>query len=122
MGTLLVVRNLKNTNSGFKLIAQDQSIEVTEFSETSISFHIPSDHFVPGMLVSMDFILHMQEGLAEFEATGKVSNVEATDAKTNRIKITLHQLDKKAWTKFLEQLKNKQNHIDELLASMKGEE
>lgn len=118
MGTLLIIRNLKNTNSGFKISSPGESIDVTEFTEQTITIHVASEHLASGLLVSMDFILYLNEGLSEFGATGKIDTV---DAKNKRVKITLHQFDKKIWALFFKQLENKQNHIDELLAAMKGQ-
>lgn len=122
MGTLVVVKNIKNTNSGFKLVSFNERVEVTEYSESYLSFQLTKDNFVPGLLISMDVVVTINGVNREFAATGKIVSVEEAQMNLVSIRIHLHQFDKPIWTSFLALAKDNQKHIDTLLAKMKGED
>lgn len=122
-GSYLEISEIKNLSSDINLLNSSESPEILGCDANSLTFN----YF--GIACAEGNLIMIQGNLADgnkqpvkFSFVGKVIELEAIGARTNRVTIKLNQYDKDVWQKFITNLRKQQEHIDKLLQTIKGDE
>jgi len=99
----------------------DQSIEISEFSETSIFVDLTDAKINPGQLVSISGVVLIKKSSHAFDAIANLVKVQTLVEKIVRLEFQLRQFPKILWDDFLISKESAQENIDTLLKKIKGE-
>lgn len=99
----------------------DQSIEISEFSETSIFVDLTDAKINPGQLVSISGVVLIKQSSHAFDAIANLVKVQTLVENIVRLEFQLRQFPKILWDDFLVSKESAQENIDTLLKKIKGE-
>lgn len=118
----LVINEFKNISTGINLILLPHQIEILECNIHAIIFNAFEAKCVVGQLVSLEGYLQVKNIKVEISFVGKITEVNPIIGNSQKIELKLNQYDKDLWGKFISSLQGRQNHVDHLLNTIKGED
>lgn len=117
----LRILSMTNTSLGREALRSKEGIEVSDFNETHISFLMPKP-IHEGNLVTLECKLEILEETHPLPITGKISACTPVATGEFNVTISLRQVEKVLWAKFIKLTRESQAEADRLFTAMKGEE
>lgn len=96
-------------------------LEITEFSENSVSFGLPPNLATLPILVLISGTIEIKGKEAQFNFIGRAKVSQDEDAGRNA-HLALSQYDKDLWQEYLKQRSARQERAEKIFKSIKGED
>tara|TARA_B110001454_G_scaffold219202_1_gene252074 strand:- start:173542 stop:173925 length:384 start_codon:yes stop_codon:yes gene_type:complete len=116
--TQFIVQELKNITSEIHMVDRDTPVEVVRCDRSSITLAFENISALVGHLVSIKGIFKFGDDTTEaFAVVGRITQINA-----QYVEIKMNQYDIETWGKFIKQINQKQQRVDKLFKSIKGED